>query len=80
MVNQYEVSSLGADEKAAGEAICFVEQKRMKAQVDLRVYTDDLKTTELFRIKARQRPPPASPAQPPARPDRSLKQRAANAG
>jgi uncharacterized protein YxjI len=54
MVNQYEVSSLGADEKSAGEPICFVEQKRMKLKEDLRAYTDDSKSTELFRIKAQQ--------------------------
>jgi uncharacterized protein YxjI len=54
MVNQYEVSTLGADEKSAGEAICFVEQKRMKLKEDLRAFTDDTKTTEVFRIKAQQ--------------------------
>ena len=36
MVNQYEVSTLGPDEKSAGEEICFVEQKRMKLKEDLR--------------------------------------------
>lgn len=54
MVNQYEVSTLGADEKSAGEPICFVEQKRMKLKEDLRAFTDDAKTAEVFRIKARQ--------------------------
>ena len=54
MINQYEVSTLGADEKSAGEPICFVEQKRMKLKEDLRAFTDDSKTTEVFRIKAQQ--------------------------
>jgi uncharacterized protein YxjI len=54
MVNQYEVSTLGADESSAGEPVCFVEQKRMKLKEDLRAFTDDSKTTELFRIKAQQ--------------------------
>ncbi len=54
MINQYEVSTLGADQKSAGEPICFVEQKRMKLKEDLRAFTDDSKTTEVFRIKAQQ--------------------------
>jgi hypothetical protein len=54
MINQYEVSTLGADEKSAGEPVCFVEQKRMKLKEDLRAFTDDSKSTEVFRIKAQQ--------------------------
>jgi hypothetical protein len=54
MVNQYELSTLGADRKSPGEPICFVEQKRMKLKEDLRAFTDDSKSTELFRIKAQQ--------------------------
>ena len=54
MINQYEVSTLGADGKSAGEPICFVEQKRMKLKEDLRAFTDDSKTAEVFRIKAQQ--------------------------
>ena len=54
MVNQYEVSTLGADEKSPGEPVCFVEQKRMKLKEDLRAFTDDSKTEEVFRIKAQQ--------------------------
>ena len=54
MINQYEVSTLGADGKSAGEPICFVEQKRMKLKEDLRAFTDDSKTSEVFRIKAQQ--------------------------
>jgi uncharacterized protein YxjI len=54
MINQYEVSTLAADEKSAGEPVCFVEQKRMKLKEDLRAFTDDSKTAEVFRIKAQQ--------------------------
>jgi uncharacterized protein YxjI len=54
MVNQYEVSTLGADEKSAADPVCFVEQKRMKLKEDLRAFTDDSKTAEVFRIKAQQ--------------------------
>jgi uncharacterized protein YxjI len=54
IVNQYEVSTLGPDAKSAGEPVCFVEQKRMKLKEDLRAFTDDSKTSEVFRIKAQQ--------------------------
>jgi hypothetical protein len=54
MVNQYEVSTLGPDDKSAGEPVAFVEQKRMKLKEDLRAFTDDSKTAEVFRIKANQ--------------------------
>jgi hypothetical protein len=54
VVNQYEVSTLGPDEKSAGEPVCFVEQKRMKLKEDLRAFTDDSKSSEVFRIKAQQ--------------------------
>src|SRR4029450_932291 len=54
MVNQYEVATLGADRKSAGEPVCFVEQKRMKLKEDLRAFTDDSKSAEVFRIKAHQ--------------------------
>jgi uncharacterized protein YxjI len=54
IVNQYEVSTLGPDGKSAGEPVSFVEQKRMKLKEDLRAFTDDTKTAEVFRIKAQQ--------------------------
>jgi uncharacterized protein YxjI len=54
MINRYEVSTLGSDEKSPGEPVCFVEQKRMKLKEDLRAFTDDSKATEVFRIKAQQ--------------------------
>ena len=50
VINQYEFSL------ADGEPpFCFVEQARFKFKEDIRFYTDDSKSTELLRIKARQR-------------------------
>jgi uncharacterized protein YxjI len=54
MANQYEVSTLGGDGSSAGEQVCFVEQKRMALKEDLRAFTDDTKSAEVFRIKAQQ--------------------------
>lgn len=54
MINRYEVSTFGTDDKSGIEPVCFVEQRRMKLKEDLRAFTDDSKTTELFRIKAQQ--------------------------
>jgi hypothetical protein len=50
MFNQYEVSTLGADGKSAGEPVCSVRQAPMKLREDLRAFTDDSKTAEVFRI------------------------------
>jgi hypothetical protein len=54
MINQYEVNGLGEDGRSPGDPVCFVEQKRMALKEDLRVFTDDTKSTEVFRFKARQ--------------------------
>jgi uncharacterized protein YxjI len=54
VINQYEFS-LPSEGDQPSEPFCFVEQKRFKFKEDIRFYTDDSKTTELFRIKARQR-------------------------
>jgi hypothetical protein len=54
MINQYEVATLGADGTSAGAPVCFVEQKRMKLKEDLRAFTDDSKSAEVFRILAQQ--------------------------
>jgi uncharacterized protein YxjI len=54
VINQYEFS-LPHDGDDPGQPFCFVEQKRFKFKEDIRFYTDESKTTELFRIKARQR-------------------------
>src|SRR3954471_21594824 len=54
VINQYEFS-LPEDGDKPGQPFCFVEQKRFKFKEDIRFYTDDSKTTEIMRIKARQR-------------------------
>ena len=53
VINQYEFFLPDGD--GPGEPICFVEQKRFKFKEDIRFYLDEAKTTELLRIKARQR-------------------------
>jgi len=53
VINQYEFFLPGADGKP-GEPLCFVEQKRFKFKEDIRFYTNESKTQELLRIKARQ--------------------------
>jgi uncharacterized protein YxjI len=54
VVNQYEFSLPGDDGKP-GEPFCLVHQRRFKFKEDIRFYTDETKSTELMRIKARQR-------------------------
>jgi uncharacterized protein YxjI len=54
VINQYEFS-LPQEGDEPGQPFLFVEQKRFKFKEDIRFYTDDSKTRELFRIKARQR-------------------------
>jgi uncharacterized protein YxjI len=50
VINQYEFSL------ADGEPpFCFVEQARFKFKEDIRFFADETKSTELMRIKARQR-------------------------
>jgi uncharacterized protein YxjI len=53
VINHYEFFLENAD-GSAGDPICFVEQKRFKFKEDIRFYTDESKTQELLRIKARQ--------------------------
>lgn len=54
VVNRY-LFSLAQPDGSAGERVAFVEQKRFKFKEDIRFYTDETKTEELMRIKARQR-------------------------
>ena len=54
VVNQYEFS-LPAPEDKPGQVFCFVRQKMFKFKEDVRFFTDESQTTELMRIKARQR-------------------------
>jgi uncharacterized protein YxjI len=53
-INHYEFFLANAD-GTPGDPIAFVEQKRFKFKEDIRFYTDESKTQELLRIKARQR-------------------------
>ena len=55
VINQYEFFLPAEDGSSPGEPICFVEQKRFKFKEDIRFYLDEAKTSELLRIKARQR-------------------------
>jgi hypothetical protein len=50
VINQYEFAL-----KEENEPFCFVEQARFKFKEDIRFWTDDTKSVELMRIKARQR-------------------------
>ena len=53
MVNQYEFSLLDED-GTEQTPFCFVQQARMKLKEDIGFYTDDTRSVELMRIKARQ--------------------------
>ncbi|WP_088287383.1 hypothetical protein [Kineosporia sp. A_224] len=59
IVNRYHFS-LPDPSGEPGQVIAFVEQKRFKFKEDIRFYTDESKSTELLRIKARQRFDPAA--------------------
>jgi uncharacterized protein YxjI len=54
VINRYEFFLPGEDGQP-GEPLCFVEQKRFTFKEDIRFFTDESKTRELLRIKARQR-------------------------
>lgn len=55
VVNEYEFSIPTADGEAPGPPFCFVRQKPFKFKEDIRFFTDESRTVELMRIKARQR-------------------------
>ena len=46
IVNLYRIT-------AAGQPVAFVRQQRLKIKEDIRFFTDEAETEELFRIKAR---------------------------
>jgi uncharacterized protein YxjI len=50
VVNQYEFSL-----EEGGQPFAFVEQARFKFKEDIRFFTDESKSEEILRIKARQR-------------------------
>lgn len=54
VVNQYQFSLPNPDD-TPGQVFCFVRQKMFKFKEDVRFFTDESQTTELLRIKARQR-------------------------
>jgi uncharacterized protein YxjI len=54
VVNHYEFSLPNPD-GSPGRPFCFVEQKRFAFKEDIRFYTDETKSAETMRIKARQR-------------------------
>ncbi|HEX2295636.1 MAG TPA: hypothetical protein VHN37_10045 [Actinomycetota bacterium] len=60
VVNEYEFSLPGPDGTSPGQVFCFVSQKRFKFKEDIRFYTDESKSTEVMRLKARQRFDPAA--------------------
>lgn len=54
VVNEYEFSLPGPD-GGPGQPFCFVRQRPFKFKEDIGFYTDDSRSVELMRIKARQR-------------------------
>jgi uncharacterized protein YxjI len=59
MVNRYEFALMDED-GTEHEPFCFVQQARFKFKEDIGFYTDETRSTELMRIKARQRFDPAA--------------------
>ncbi len=55
VVNEYEFSIPAGDAEAPGAPFCFVRQKPFKFKEDIRFFTDESRSVELMRIKARQR-------------------------
>jgi hypothetical protein len=55
VVNEYEFSLPLGDDDTPGPPFCFVRQKPFKFKEDIRFYTDESRSLELLRIKARQR-------------------------
>ena len=49
VINQYEFTL------PDGEPVCFAEQKRFSFKEDIRFFSDESKSAELLRLKARQR-------------------------
>ena len=55
VVNEYVFSLPAADGESPGQPFCFVKQKAFEFKEDIRFYTDETRSTELMRLKARQR-------------------------
>jgi uncharacterized protein YxjI len=54
IVNLYRVTPLAVGETPAGGPVAFIRQKRMAFREDIRFFSDEQETEELFRIKARR--------------------------
>jgi uncharacterized protein YxjI len=55
MTNEYVFSLPGADGESPGQDLCFVRQRTFKLKEDIGFYTDESRSAELMRIRARQR-------------------------
>ncbi len=53
IANLYRITPLAAGETPAGGPIAFVRQKKLALKEDIRFFSDESETQELFRIKAR---------------------------
>lgn len=53
-INRYKVSALAPDGVTPLSVVAFAEQKRMALREDFRFYSDESRTREVFRIKARR--------------------------
>jgi hypothetical protein len=53
LANLYRVTPLAAGETPAGQPIAYVRQKKLAIKEDIRFYSDEEETREVFRIKAR---------------------------
>ncbi|MFN2588938.1 MAG: hypothetical protein ABR613_12595 [Actinomycetota bacterium] len=60
VVNEYEFSLPAGDGDSPGQVLCFVRQKRFQFKEDIRFYADAARSTEVMRLKARQRFDPAA--------------------
>jgi uncharacterized protein YxjI len=53
--NQYELSLPEPDSHRPGPAFCYVRQRAFAFKEDIRFYSDDSRSREIMRIRARQR-------------------------
>jgi len=60
VVNEYEFSLPAPDGESPGQPFAFVRQKPYRFKEDIRFYADESRSTELIRVKARQRFDPAA--------------------
>jgi uncharacterized protein YxjI len=53
IANLYRITPLAAGDTPAGPPVAFVRQKKLAIKEDIRFYSDESETEELFQIKAR---------------------------